>query len=130
MDNDFSRACLSGNLELVKTMEIPRNINLNHLMDQVCFYEYIDVAKWLHSNGVQPDMNALYLTCVTGNVDIGKWLYSLGVIPNSFSFEYACRFEHINFIKWLYSIGTRPRFRISSKLKNFELSNWLYCMNL
>ena len=131
MDEQFSAACLSNNLELVKEMPdqfVPRWIFLN-----VCKLGYLDMAKllymrrpeildiinyslrcagwagslnviqWLHSVGVDISHPNVYIyTCLNGQLHILQWLHSLGInISGQKAINNACHSKSIETVKWL-----------------------------
>ena len=118
MEEQFEDACLSNNLELVKTLEIITPYELDEIFIKVCKLGYLDMAKWLHKNGanITARGNMAFIdTCWKGQFDVAQWIYSeLVKIFNTtdegfikilgYAFFHTCLGGNLIILQWLYSL--------------------------
>jgi hypothetical protein len=144
-DSAFSRACYSGNMELVQWLYGLGGINIHSAFDEPFINacgQNLEMAQWLYNFGEinihtkkdKPFNNA----CIFGHLDIAQWLYyNVGDGQINYSntgFRYAIECGHLDMVKWLYSLGgfdeaiSSETYKIALRKGHLSLARWLYAI--
>ena len=76
---DFVKACKDGDIE--SAMKLFNKNKLNKGFRKACNHGHLEIAKWLHSLGIDitaNNYNSFYQSCTNGYIEIAKWLHMLG----------------------------------------------------
>ena len=108
MTNNFEKACLNGDNNLVKVLYCSGTVDIHHRNSRI--------FRWV---------------CEKGKLEVAKFLYSLGEFKDCFqeAFEGACNYCYFNVAEWLNSVGEidiGDAFRFVCRLGSFESVKWLY----
>lgn len=85
--------------------------DVDEYMVLVCEYNVLDIAKWLHENGVdirQHDDVYIRIACGNGSLTVAEWLHEHGADVRGLHDECiksACANGHLEVAKWLHRLG-------------------------
>jgi hypothetical protein len=136
----FGDACVNGDIELAKTLQIPDKETLDHLFAYICGIGDLEMAQWLHGVGASiRNIMALIYACDNGHLEIVKWLHSAGAniyAHENMAFIRACEFGHLNVAKLLRSEGVNiyaqdnMAFIRACKYGHLDVARWLYSLEV
>lgn len=126
----FERACLSGNLEILKLLiriypKIHIRVGNNYAFQLACIGGHLEIAKLLkqicheyaeinvRANGDY----AFRMACGCGNFEISTWLKEICPeidvrVNDDLVFRDACEYGHLKMAKWLIKIAPEIKFRL------------------
>jgi hypothetical protein len=125
----FESACLSGNLELVKSLPISEN--KDEIFIKVCGAGHLDIIKWMYSMvDAKTHDNAVWCVCKNNHLETAKFLYSLGIAKFNVSIIMGiCELGYFDMVKWIFLVhDSFPKYYAFSSAcssGNLEIAKWL-----
>ena len=147
-ENNFSKACIKGDLTLAKDLLAKYLLTLRPISDifannaetfqRVCANDYLDMAKWLLEITPTIDISicekAFHVACSCGSLKVAKWLLEIHSTINisAETFRVVCGNDYLDIAKWLLEITPtidisicEDAFRLACRCGSLKVAKWL-----
>ena len=98
----MATAVAHGQLEIMDYLHrLDPNLLSSHLFQLAIKFGDLDILRWLHASGCQPDEKTFRVATKYGKLEIMKWLKSINCPWNQKTFEAASKLGDAEILQWL-----------------------------